>query len=167
MRISRRNSLRCFGAVLAGAGLWSSVAWAEEPLLTLRNPAISNNHGEIRFTREDLAGLDWHKIETGNEFITGVGMFRGPLFADVISLIGHAGATKVRLIGQNGFYSEVDIAEMVRYGAVLAMELNNRALSLRDFGPIWVMYPLDDHPELQDSRFNSRLVWQLKAVELF
>ena len=29
------------------------------------------------------------------------------------------------------------------------------------------MYPIDTYPELKDSVYNNRLIWQLKAIELF
>lgn len=168
MRIGRRDL--CVGtvaalALLAGPG--ASLARSDETLLVLRNPALNAEHGEIRFTRSDLVARDWHTIKTGNQFISGVGTFRGPMVSDVLSLIGRANATKARLTAVNQFYAEVEIAEFARFGAILAMEMNGRALSLRDFGPIWVMYPIDDHSELQDSRYNSRLVWQLSEIELF
>ena len=168
MRIGRRTVVMGLTVTLMlCAGLLSPVARADETLLVLRNPALDGTRGELRFTRADLEARTWHTIETGNEFITGLGVFRGPLVSDVLSLIGHADATQARMIAVNEFYSEVDMAELARFNAILAMEMNGKPLSLRDFGPIWVMYPIDDHSELQDSRFNNRLVWQLKAIELF
>lgn len=168
MRIGRRNvSLGLATALMLGSGLSPYATRADETLLVLRNPALGGARGELRFTRADLEARTWHTIETSNEFISGVGVFRGPLLADVVSLIGRAGAKKARLVAANQFYSEVEIAEFSAFDAILAMEMNGRALSLRDFGPIWVMYPIDDHSELQDSRFNNRLVWQLQVIELF
>jgi hypothetical protein len=46
------------------------------------------------------------------------------------------------------------------------MQANGKRLSLRDKGPIWLIYPLDDHAELQDPYYTIRLVWQLTKMEL-
>ncbi|MFK7943129.1 MAG: hypothetical protein AB8B85_09485 [Paracoccaceae bacterium] len=164
MAVRRRPVL---GWLIASLVLLSGVAVAEDHLLVVRNPAVGGDRGEIRFNRADLEAMEWRTIETGNQFISGKSVFRGPLVMDAVSLIGHAGATKVRLIAANEYFSEIEIAEIQRYGAILAMEMNGDALSLRDFGPIWVMYPIDDHSELRDSVFNNRLIWQLEAIELF
>ena len=52
------------------------------------------------------------------------------------------------------------------YDVILAMWANGVRLSRRDKGPIWLMYPLDDHPELSEAKYSSRLVWQLVRMEL-
>lgn len=165
----RRAAMRTISAFLAGVVLLAGTfdAGADAPLLVVRNPVLGAERGEIRFTRGDLEAMDWHEVQTTNQFIDGKVNFRGPRLTDAISLIGHAGAAKVRLLSAGGNFTEVEISELARYGAILALEMDGRALTLRDFGPIWVMYPIDDHPELRDSRFNNRLVWQLQVIELF
>lgn len=165
--MDRREFVRL--AIVATAALLPAAAagGADDPILTLRNPSIEGPYSEISFTRGDLESLAWHTIRTGNEFIDGVADFRGPYAHDVISMIGHAGATRVRVIAANDFFTEIEIAELEKYGAILALERDGEQLSLRDHGPIWMMYPIDDYPELQDSLYNSRLVWQLQTIELF
>ena len=49
---------------------------------------------------------------------------------------------------------------------ILAMQADGTRLSIRDKGPIWLMYPVDDFPELQDPKYNLRLIWQLTVMEL-
>jgi hypothetical protein len=49
---------------------------------------------------------------------------------------------------------------------ILALSMDGRELSLRDKGPIWIVYPRDDHKELHDPVFNSRWIWQLDRLEL-
>ncbi len=46
------------------------------------------------------------------------------------------------------------------------MYADGERLSLRDKGPLWLMYPIDDHAELQDPLYNVRLIWQLTSMEL-
>jgi hypothetical protein len=33
-------------------------------------------------------------------------------------------------------------------------------------GPIWIVYPRDDFPELQLETVNARWVWQLTEIEV-
>ncbi len=171
MGADRRTFLT--GLTSAGVAAATAVALtparvAAEPIvLTLRNPKISGPHSEITFTRSALEAMPQQVIRTGNDYIDAPADFWGPLAHQVVDLIAHAGAKHARLIAANDFFAEVEIAELERYGAILALSMNDNPLSRRDKGPIWVMYPMDSYPELKDSSYNNRLIWQLKAIELF
>lgn len=39
-------------------------------------------------------------------------------------------------------------------------------MAVREKGPIWVIYPMNDHPELRSDTYNDRLVWQLKEISV-
>lgn len=163
-----RRALLSFGiAIITGLTGTGSSARAADVVLTLSNTTIGGRYGEIGFSREDLEGLPWSSVVTGNEFIDGVSEFRGPLAHGVVSLIGHAGARRARLIAASDFFVEIEISELEKYGVILALERDGIALSPRDQGPIWLIYPTDDYPELQDSLYTDRLVWQLRTIELF
>ncbi|VFB10773.1 oxidoreductase molybdopterin binding subunit [Aeromonas salmonicida] len=38
-------------------------------------------------------------------------------------------------------------------------------LTLRNKGPLWIIYPLSEYPELNKEVYHSRMVWQLTALE--
>lgn len=144
----------------------AGVASANEALLTLRNARIPGAHGEISFNRAALEALPQYKITTGTDFTTGVATFLGPLALDVIDMIGRSGSTRVRLVAANAFSVELEIDELKHYGAILALYMDGRTLTRRDKGPIWLMYPMDAYPELDDPEYNNRLIWQVEVIEL-
>jgi hypothetical protein len=39
-------------------------------------------------------------------------------------------------------------------------------MAVRDKGPLFIIYPFDQHAELRNSVYHSRCAWQLKAIEL-
>ncbi len=39
-------------------------------------------------------------------------------------------------------------------------------MPVREKGPVWVIYPMDDNPELRNDLYNDRLVWQLKEISV-
>ena len=47
---------------------------------------------------------------------------------------------------------------------IFATHMNGARLSLRDKGPIWVMYPISEQEELQDPSTNAKLIWRLVRV---
>jgi hypothetical protein len=92
--------------------------------------------------------------------------FVGPLLGKVLSEVEAKGA-KLRLIALDNFSVEVDAGYLEKYGTILAASKNNARLTVRDFGPIFVMYPRDSFKkELDTPAAASYLVWQLCGIEV-
>jgi hypothetical protein len=118
---------------------------------------------EVRsLTAADLAALPQHRIVTGTEFTDGPTTFSGPLARDVLA--PPRGATVVVLSAVNDYSVEAPVEDFRDYDVIMATSMNGTPLSRRDKGPIWLMYPLDDHAELADPVYVNRLIWQLDRV---
>ena len=147
--------------VLAGTAT-PSVA---EDLLVVTN-ATDPAHAEARFSEADLLAMPQVTIRTKTEFTDGVVEFVGPLARDAVARINTGTATMVHLVAANEYAIDIPLSDFNNYDVILAMQANGERLSRRDKGPIWLMYPLDDHAELQDPSYNIRLIWQLTGMEL-
>ena len=44
--------------------------------------------------------------------------------------------------------------------------LDDKPMAVRDKGPLFIIYPFDQHAELRNPVYYSRCAWQLKAIEL-
>jgi hypothetical protein len=44
--------------------------------------------------------------------------------------------------------------------------MDDRPMSVRDKGPLWVVYPFDDVPAYQSETIYSRSIWQLDRIEV-
>lgn len=165
--LTRRHALKigCAAAGAASLGATANATAASDPILTLANPRLFGPTTSLGFDRETLENMPHRVLSTRNDYVDGVGTFRGPLAFDVIDLIGRAGSHRVRMSALNGYYVDIDLDEIRKYQPVLALEMNGTRLTRRDKGPIWLMYPMDDHPELQDPSYNSRLIWQMYMIE--
>jgi len=64
----------------------------------------------------------------------------------------------------NEFSVTVPASDAYQYNVILALFSDGEAMSIRDKGPIWVIYPMDDHEELLDDSYNSRIIWQLTRI---
>ena len=40
-------------------------------------------------------------------------------------------------------------------------------MSVRDKGPLFVIYPFDEAPELNNETYYGRSAWQVKSIEVF
>jgi len=125
--------------------------------------ALSGNSVK-NFTLADLHSLAQVEVHTGNEFVDGVRDFRGPLARDVLRLAGGQDATSVTLTAANDYQVEFKASELQKYNAILALSMDDKALSKRDKGPVWMIYPMSEYAELRDPVYNSRLIWQLVKI---
>ncbi len=138
---------------------------AADDLLVVRN-ATDPAQAEVRFSEADLLALPQVTIRTRNEFTDGVVEFVGPLARDAIAFIETGAATTVHLVAANDYAIDIPLSDLADYDVILALQANGERLTRRDKGPIWLMYPLDDHAELQDPTYTIRLIWQLTVMEL-
>jgi hypothetical protein len=138
---------------------------AADDLLVVSN-ATDPAQAEVRFTEADLLSLPQVTIRTRTEFTDGVVEFVGPLVRDAIAFIEIGAATTVHLVAANDYAIDIPLGDFTDYDVILALRTNGERLTIRDKGPIWLMYPLDDHAELQDPMYNNRLIWQLTVIEL-
>lgn len=159
----------CRRGVLAGLALLGAVrplaaaAAADRPMLTVVDAASGRS---VTFDRAGIDALEQHEIRTHTEFTPGLGVFRGPRAIDVLERAGVGAAEQVRLVAANDYSVTVPVSDFRRYGVIMATEFDGKRLSLRDRGPLWMIYPLDDHPELRGAAIVDRLIWQLVRVEV-
>jgi hypothetical protein len=151
----RRRFLIAAAALVAAAP--ATVDTAADAVLSI------DANGDVRgLTMEDLRALPRTMITTTTEFTDGPTQFAGPLARDVLTPPDGATVAVMRAI--NDYSVEIPLDDFRRFDVVLAIEVNGKTMSRRDKGPIWVMYPLDDHPELQSPIYINRLIWQLSSV---
>lgn len=53
-----------------------------------------------------------------------------------------------------------------KYPVILATRKNGKVMGVRDKGPIWVIYPLSEFPELHKEEHHQAMVWQLKSLNI-
>ena len=138
-----------------------STAFAETALTVVSK----NGSGVRELSLEQLQEYPQVEVLTANEFVDGERRFRGPLAREVLGLDEAAASGIVVLTAANDYQVEVSSQEFQDYDVILALSMDEKNLSRRDKGPIWVIYPMSEHEELQDPVFNSRLIWQLVKME--
>ena len=47
---------------------------------------------------------------------------------------------------------------------ILALKRDGQYMSVRNKGPLWVVYPRHAFPELQQAKHNPKGIWQLKEI---
>lgn len=163
-----------FGAVLTVlislAGLQAATAAEALPtpagtvILTVSGAIQRTNSGsDARFDRAMLEKLGVKTLRTSTTWTSGVNEFQGVLARDLLEAVGAKGA-EVRAIAINDYEVTIPTEDFQRYDVLLAFRMDGKDLTARDKGPIWIVYPRDDHRELNDANFDARWAWQLKRL---
>lgn len=159
---------------LLASALVGALALAAGPLRADNLPAptgdilltVSQAGGpSLAFDRAMLEALPQASITTSTDWTEGVHVFTGPLARDVLAAAGVSGET-VDAGALNDYHLAFPASDFEDWDVVLAMTMDGKVLSVRDKGPLWIVYPRDDHPELQLPEINSRWVWQLESLTL-
>jgi hypothetical protein len=66
----------------------------------------------------------------------------------------------------NQYDETIPLADFHTYDVLLALRMNGRPMRVRDKGPIWIIYPWSDYPELDDFLTREKSVWQLTALDV-
>ncbi|QSA20017.1 oxidoreductase, partial [Vibrio furnissii] len=63
------------------------------------------------------------------------------------------------------YWSTIPYDDIEKYNPLFAVKKNDDVMSVRDKGPIWVIYPLTEFNELNNEVLHSRMVWQVSQIE--
>jgi hypothetical protein len=140
--------------------LWATASGAEEHRLAIRQ---ADKIVEIPMSKiEALPQIDYVALLPGMD--DKPHRVRGPLLKDVLALAGFSGK-KLVAIGYDRYEAEIPASDMDDYRVVAAREVDGKVLTLRNKGPLWIVYPSEAHPHLQlNPVYEARSVWQLKEI---
>lgn len=134
-----------------------STAWAESAILTLTG-AVEGGHVEV--SRADLDAMTWYEVATTTTVTDGQPVFRGVLVRDILARAGASGET-VTAMALNDYQIDIPFSDFYDFDVLAALYMDGTALTPRDKGPVWIVYPRDNHRVLADIRYDMRWVWQL------
>lgn len=150
-------------AILAAA--FSTPARAERVVLRVTGAIAAHHDGVAEFTRADLKALGLHSLRTSTSVTDGTPHFEGFLMRDLMEALGAEGESVIAH-ALNDYRMEIPREDFRRFDVIGALAMDGEALTPRDKGPVWIVYPRDDHRELEDIRYDTRWVWQLTRMEV-
>ena len=66
----------------------------------------------------------------------------------------------------NDYMVVIPVEEVSEEGPIIAYERNGKVMSLREKGPLWIIYPYDDDPKFRREEIYARSIWQLNRIQL-
>jgi hypothetical protein len=117
------------------------------------------------FDRATLEGLGLRELTTWTPWTNGEPEFEGVLARHLMSALDARGS-EVVCTALNDYVSTIPLEDFDSYDVLLATRMNGTRLRVRDKGPVWIVYPWSDHPELDDEVTRRKSVWQLNHLHV-
>jgi hypothetical protein len=179
MEACNRNRRRlCLAAVGGSAVLIVAPAFAEAAadgafappsgpvLLTLSGRVGTRNSGDgIALDLAQLEALPVRSFATHTPWYPQPRTFTGVLLRDLLAAVGAAGAA-AHAVALNDYRATIPAEEIRDEDVMVAYRLDGQTMTVRERGPLVIIYPFDAKPALRDAVHYSRAVWQLHHLEL-
>ncbi|QSR34608.1 hypothetical protein CFI10_06320 [Marinobacterium iners] len=134
-------------------------------ILSVEGAISHTNSGDnqMLFDRAMLEQLGMHVLETVTPWNDGVQRYEGPLMRDLLAAVGAKGQ-EVVVTALNDYSAPVPISDYYTDDVILAIKENGSYMRVRDKGPLFIVYPFDSNPQLNNELTYSRAVWQVKSI---
>ncbi|HLB81310.1 MAG TPA: molybdopterin-dependent oxidoreductase [Dongiaceae bacterium] len=161
-------------AVLVSLVLGPAAAAAAEPLPKPQGVVVLEVTGKIANTNAgaaaafDIAAIERIGVSsftTATPWTDGKVTFEG-VSGDRLMATLEADGTEIRAEALDGYSVVIPMEDFRRGGAIIAYKMNGAPLAEGEQGPLWIVYPYDADPGVNDEEHHARSIWQLKSLEI-
>lgn len=147
----------------------SAVSAQAETILTITGKSLLGQGKTVELSMQDIKAMPQAKLLSKNDYTEKEVLFEGPLVRDALSGFSFDANSVVRATAANDYFVDIPASEFLDYRVVLAVTMDGKEMSLRDKGPIWIIYPVeefstDSTPSI--AVVNHRLIWQLISLDV-
>lgn len=126
---------------------------------------VTNQEGSAVFDLAMLKAIGEVTFRTSTPWTEGEQSFTGVPLDALLQTIGVTeGTLTARAI--NDYAIEIPVSDAVADGPILAYLQNGDPMSVREKGPLWVVYPYDSKDDYQAEVIYSRSIWQLSSIDV-
>jgi hypothetical protein len=135
-------------------------------LLTVSGDLTRPNHdGTAAFDLTMLENLPRVSLVTETIWTTGTQTFEGVRLQDVMKASGVAEG-RLKAFAINDYAVDIPFDDVRDGSAIIAFMRNGSAMSVRDKGPLWIVYPFDEDARFRSEVYYSRSIWQLDRIHV-
>jgi hypothetical protein len=146
------------------AGAASLAKPTGEIVLTVKgNIAHTNGDGVANFDMAMLEALAGRKAIVETPWTKGKVNFEGPLGKALLDMVGGQGKN-LRVRALNDYAVDIPLKDFVEHEVILATRRDGASMSVREHGPLFIVYPFDLEPALYNEKYFSRCVWQVASI---
>lgn len=149
----------------------TTLAWAGdfaapkgEVLLTIKGSIAAKNMGDsLQLDQDQLAALPQTAFTTSTTWTSGTPTFKGVLLKDLIAAVGATGKS-ITLKAANDYAITITADDVKPDAPLLAYLMDDKTMSLREKGPVWMVYPYDQNEAYRTEETYARSIWQLTEI---
>jgi hypothetical protein len=154
-------------AAFVGAAYAASLAMpTDRPILTISGKiSVTNKDNTAQFDRAMLESMGLVTVETTTPWHEGKVKFEGVSLDKLMKQVGASGQ-RVVVVALNDYTTEIPIDDFGKFNVILAIKRNGEYMSVRDKGPLFVIYPYDSSPDLKSQTYYARSAWQVAKIDV-
>jgi hypothetical protein len=125
--------------------------------------AVTNGNGVAQFDEAMLRALPATEFATSTIWTTGKQDFKGVSVKALLNLLGVKSGT-LEATAINDYAVAIPVADAGTQAPIIAYSDNGQPMSVREKGPLWVVYPYDTSSDYRSELVYSRSIWQLDRI---
>lgn len=102
-------------------------------------------------------------LRTHTPWTEGQQVFEGVRLVDLLRLLKSKGKS-LTVHALNDYQVELELRLFLPFDPLLALRHNGEPMRIADKGPIWLVFPQDDYPDLDQARIHDLWVWQIDRL---
>ncbi|NKX43202.1 molybdopterin-dependent oxidoreductase [Roseicyclus persicicus] len=165
LRLPTRRSL-LIGLVAAGCAVVPGRRLVAQQPGTILTVIPSPGAAGVDFSDADLTAMATETFTTTTIWTEGEVEFSGPPLAEVLRAAGLAAdVRRLRLTALNDYSVEIETDRIEAAAPIIANRIDGQPFSVRDKGPLWLVFPYDSDARFRSESVFAVSVWQLRRIE--
>jgi hypothetical protein len=114
----------------------------------------------------ELAKLDQVTLKTTTQWEKTPQVWSGVELTALLQTIGAQG-TSLRVVCLNDYAVDIPLQDIKTYHPILAYRKNGNLMPVREKGPLIVIWPYDQQPEIKgQQKYHNWAAWQVKEIDV-
>ncbi|CAK1693366.1 hypothetical protein FB440_1325 [Vibrio crassostreae] len=119
-----------------------------------------------QISRDQLLQLPQKEITTSLPWVDGELVYSGVTLQTVLETMDLPIASQVTFVALNDYKIAVPKEDFYDYQPIIAIKQDGELMSVRDKGPYWLIYPLSTRPDIDNTDFHAKMIWQIRDIHL-
>jgi hypothetical protein len=119
----------------------------------------------VTFDIPTLERLGLIRFTTPTAWTDGLVTFEGVLLSRLLEVLAVPDSvTALAMTALNDYQVTIPVGDVRTWPVIIALKRNGQYMSVRNKGPLWVVYPRHAFPELAQAKYNAKWIWHLKEI---
>lgn len=127
------------------------------------NIGVTNSPSGAVFDYDMLAAMPATVISTSTPWTEGVVEFTGVALSDLMDRLSVSEGI-LRTVALNEYAVSIPVEDAFTFGPIIAYMRDGSPMTVRNRGPLWVIYPFDSSSTIDTEIYHHRSIWQLARI---